>query len=115
MNELTSIASLQTKGLKRHFQEEESATLSSSKLEHLSDEINGHSSSTLNCVSGSKKRKALIKAGLWKKQNETMENSNLNVVGFEVFIMFYFSIFPYMGLLTVLSLFHLSLSVEGVK
>lgn len=90
MSELTSIASLQTKGLKRHFQEEGSTSLSNIKIENL----NRNSNISLNCVSGSKKRKALLKAGLWKEDDEKEERQDLNIVGFEVIIVIYSAFYP---------------------
>ncbi|KAK3913986.1 putative ATP-dependent RNA helicase kurz [Frankliniella fusca] len=83
LKELTSIASLQTKGLKRIFQEEEASTTSSKKSRNEEHNVDEQSGNYLSSLSGSKKRKALLKAGLWKQDNQKQDSSNANVVGFE--------------------------------
>lgn len=82
MKELTSIASLQTKGLKRLFQEEDSTAPSRKPKYSANDDE--QSEYVLNSISGSKKRKALLKAGLWDQSDDTHKDHDSNVVGFEV-------------------------------
>lgn len=84
LKELTSIAALQTKGLKRIFQEqEEGSSISKKKARNDDHNIDEQSGSYLNSLSGSKKRKALLKAGLWKQDDPRQESKSSNVVGFQ--------------------------------
>lgn len=84
IKELTSIATIQTKGLRKIFLEQEAPADPRDNLKRSADDIQGDTSNSLNSISGSKRRKALLRAGLWKPDEETKDSGNLNVVGFEV-------------------------------
>lgn len=84
MKELTSIATVQTKGLRKIILEQGAPTDPRDSLKRSADEVNGDASDSLNSISGSKRRKALLKAGLWKADEDVKEPGNLNVIGFEV-------------------------------
>lgn len=85
LKELTSITSVQTKGVKRIFKEAEGGIADSSKrAKQALDCGEAQSSASLNSISGSRKRKALLRAGLWKPDgDESIPDVDPNVVGFE--------------------------------
>lgn len=83
MKELTSIASVQTKGIRKIILEQEAAADSYDSLKRPADEVEGDAGNSLNSISGSKRRKALLKAGLWKQDEGIEARGTLNVVGFE--------------------------------
>jgi len=79
LSQLTSIASVQTKGLKRHFLEQENSDKIRQKYR---DDENEREMQNLNSVAGSRKRKWLLMMDM--DVNKTKEEKDPNVVGFEV-------------------------------
>lgn len=80
LSQLTSIASIQTKGLKKHFLEQENGEKIRQK--YRGDE-NEREMQNINSVAGSRKRKWLLMM-MDKDANKTSEEKDPNVVGFEV-------------------------------
>lgn len=79
LRQLTSIASIQTKGLKRHFLEQENGDKIRQK--YRGDE-NEREMQNVNSVAGSRKRKRLLMMDM--DVNKTSEEKDPNIVGFEV-------------------------------
>lgn len=82
MSHLTSIASIQTKGLKKHFLEQEKVD-NKSKRKQRNDE--NEEVQSINSIAGSRKHKRLLMMGT--EVNRTSEVKDPNVVGFEVRIL----------------------------
>lgn len=80
LSKLTSIASIQTKGLKRYFLEQEKGD-KKIKRKHRDDE-NEEEMQNINSIAGSQKRNRLLMLGI--DVNRTSEENDPNVVGFEV-------------------------------
>jgi hypothetical protein len=80
----TSIASIQTKGLKKHFLEQEKVG-NKIKQKQKTDENEGEVQS-INSIAGSRKRKRLLMMDT--EVNKTSEGKDPNVVGFEVSFLF---------------------------
>jgi hypothetical protein len=83
LNKLTSIASIQTKGLKKHFLEQERGD--TKKQKHRDDE-NEEEMQRINSISGSQKHNRLLMLGI--DVNNTTEENDPSVVGFEVRCLF---------------------------
>lgn len=84
LSKLTSIASIQTKGLKKHFLEQERGD-DKIKRKHRDDE-NEEEIQSVNSIAGSRKRNRLLSLDI--DVNETSEENDPNVVGFEVRCLF---------------------------
>jgi hypothetical protein len=80
LSQLTSIASIQTKGLKKHFLEQEKGDDKIRKM-HSIDENEGEMQN-ISSIAGSRKRKRLLTMDVGVKK--TSEEKDPNVVGFEV-------------------------------
>jgi hypothetical protein len=80
LRQLTSIASIQTKGLKKHFLEQEKGN-NEVKRKHRDDE-NEEGIQSINSIAGSRKRKHFLMMGI--DTNKTSEEKDPNIVGFEV-------------------------------
>lgn len=84
LSQLTSIASIQTKGLKKHFLEQEKVD-NKIKRKQRNDE-NEEEVQSINSISGSRKRKHLLMMGT--EENKASKVKDPNVVGFEVRLLF---------------------------
>jgi hypothetical protein len=82
LSQLTSIASIQTKGLKKHFLEQEKVDNKSKRKQRYDENEEVQS---INSIAGSRKRKRLLMMGT--EVNKTSEVKDPNVVGFEVRIL----------------------------
>jgi hypothetical protein len=80
LDQLTSIASIQTKGLKKLFLEQEKGD-DKIKRNHRAKENEGEVQN-INSIAGSRKRKRLLMVDM--DVNRTAEAKDPNVVGFEV-------------------------------
>jgi hypothetical protein len=78
LSQLTSIASVQTKGLKKHFLEQEKVdNKSKRKRNDENEEVQ-----SINSIAGSRKHKHLLMMGT--EVNKASEVKDPNIVGFEV-------------------------------
>jgi len=80
-SQLTSISSMQTKGIKRHLHELESGVKISSKVRRSQGLDEDGPSTAFNSVAGSRKWKALLMSGSSVKEKEV--SNDPNIVGFE--------------------------------
>jgi hypothetical protein len=84
MSKLTSIASVQTKGLKKHFLEQERGD-NKIKRKHRDDESE-EEMQNINSIAGSQKRNRLLMLDI--NTHKTSEENDPNIVGFEVSCLF---------------------------
>lgn len=84
LSQLTSITSIQTRGLKKHFLEQEKVDNKITRKRR--NDKNEEEVQIINSISGSRKRKRLLMMGT--EVNKTSEGKDPNVVGFEVRLFF---------------------------